>query len=48
LEQLARYLESESLARGYLVVFDRRENAPKEYTFAEHEVAGKSIQAWVV
>ncbi len=48
LEQLAKYLESESLDHGYLVVFDRRENAPKEYTFSEHEVAGKSIQAWVV
>ncbi len=48
LEQLAKYLESESLDHGYLVVFDRRESAPKEYTFSEHAVAGKSIQAWVV
>ncbi|MCI0690656.1 AAA-like domain-containing protein [candidate division KSB1 bacterium] len=48
LEQLVRYLESESLNRGYLVVFDRRENAPRAYTFSEHEVAGKRIQAWVV
>lgn len=48
LEQLVRYLESESLERGYLVVFDRRDNAPKDYTFSEHEVAGKKIQAWVV
>jgi hypothetical protein len=48
LEQLVRYLESESLSRGYLVVFDRRENAPRAYTFSEHEVAGKRIQAWVV
>jgi len=48
LEQLARYLESESLARGYLVVFDRRDNAAKDYAFSEHEVAGKKIQAWVV
>jgi hypothetical protein len=48
LGQLAKYLERESLDHGYLVVFDRRENAPKEYTFSEHEVAGKSIQAWVV
>jgi len=48
LEQLARYLDSETLDRSYLVVFDRRENAPKDYTFSEHEVAGKKIQAWVV
>jgi len=48
LEQLARYLESENLSCGYLVVFDRRENAPKDYAFSEHEVAGKKIQAWVV
>ncbi len=48
LEQLVKYLESESLARGYLVVFDRRENSPKEYRFSEHVVAGKQIQAWVV
>ncbi|MCI0694294.1 AAA-like domain-containing protein [candidate division KSB1 bacterium] len=47
LEQLLGYLESESLSQGYLVVFDRRE-AAKEYTFAEHEVNGKKILAWVV
>ncbi len=48
LTQLAKYLESENLSRGYLVVFDRRENLPKEYAFKEHQVAGKKIQAWVV
>jgi len=48
LEQLVRYLESENLSRGYLVVFDRRDSAAKDYTFSEHEVAGKKIQAWVV
>jgi len=48
LEQLAGYLESESLNRGYLVVFDRRDNAQKEYAFSEHEVHGKKIQAWVI
>jgi len=48
LEQLTQYLESESLERGYLVVFDRRDNAKKEYTFSEHAVNGKEIQAWVI
>jgi len=48
LEQLAKYLESESLDHGYLIVFDRREHAPKEYTFNEHLVVDKKIQAWVV
>ncbi|MEK7727557.1 MAG: AAA-like domain-containing protein, partial [candidate division KSB1 bacterium] len=48
LEQLVKYLDSENLTRGYLVVFDRRDNAPKDYSFSEHEVAGKNIQAWVV
>jgi hypothetical protein len=48
LAQLAKYLKSENLDRGYLVVFDRRENVPKAYSFKEHQVAGKKIQAWVV
>jgi len=48
LAQLAKYLESENLDHGYLVVFDRRENLPKEYSLKEHQVAGKTIQAWVV
>jgi hypothetical protein len=47
LNQLVRYLESESLDQGYLVVFDRREMA-KEYTFSEHHVEEKKIFAWVV
>jgi len=48
LEQLSTYLESEGLDHGYLVVFDRREISPREYTFAELQVAGKKIQAWVI
>jgi len=48
LRQLAKYLESENLERGYLVVFDRRENAPRDYAFSEHCVGKKSIQAWVI
>jgi len=48
LAQLVKYLKSESLEHGYLVVFDRRENSPKEYSFKEHVVAGKKIQAWVM
>jgi len=47
-EQLARYLESENLDRGYLVVFDRRDNAQKEYSFSEFEANSKKIQAWVI
>jgi hypothetical protein len=47
LNQLVRYLESESLDHVYLVVFDRREVA-KEYTFSEHQVEKKKIFAWVV
>lgn len=47
LNQLVRYLENESLERGYLVVFDRRE-VVKEYTFSEHQVKEKKIFAWVV
>jgi hypothetical protein len=48
LSQLARYLDREDLDHGYLFVFDRRENAKREYNFSEHAVAGKKIQAWVV
>ncbi len=48
LEQLARYLESENLDRGYLVVFDRRDNAQKEYSFSEFEINSKKIQTWVI
>jgi hypothetical protein len=48
LEQLVTYLESERLDRGYLVVFDRREISPREYTFAELQLSGKKIQAWVI
>jgi len=48
LNQLAKYLGNESLDHGYLVVFDRREAASKEYGFKEHKVAGKKILAWVV
>jgi hypothetical protein len=47
-EQLARYLESENLNRGYLVVFDRRDNTQKEYSFSEFEINNKRIQAWVI
>ncbi len=47
-EQLARYLESENLHRGYLVVFDRRDNAQKEYAFSEFEINNKKIQAWLI
>jgi hypothetical protein len=48
LEQLAEYLESESLDHGYLLVFDRRKVKRKRYTTRTHKVAGKKIQAWVV
>jgi len=48
LSQLAKYLDRESLDHGYLFVFDRRENAKRDYSFSEHAVAGKKIQAWVV
>jgi hypothetical protein len=48
LNQLAKYLGNESLGHGYLVVFDRREAASKEYSFKEHKVSGKKILAWVV
>ncbi len=48
LEQLVKYLESESLNHGYLIVFDRRKVKRKSYTRREHMVGGKRIQAWVV
>jgi len=48
LSQLVKYLRSENLDHGYLVVFDRREAASKEYGFKEHKVSGKKIFAWVV
>jgi hypothetical protein len=48
LTQLAKYLDREGLDHGYLFVFDRRENAKREYSFSEHTVTGKKIQAWVV
>jgi hypothetical protein len=48
LTQLVKYLDSEGLDHGYLMVFDRRENAPKDYSFKEHQVTGKRILAWVV
>jgi hypothetical protein len=48
LAQLAKYLDREGLDHGYLFVFDRRENVKREYSFSEHLVAGKKIQAWVV
>jgi hypothetical protein len=48
LEQLAAYLESENLDNGYLLVFDRRQDATKKYLTSEHLVDGKRIQAWVV
>jgi len=48
LAQLARYLDREGLDHGYLFVFDRRENTKRDYSFSEHAVAGKKIQAWVV
>jgi hypothetical protein len=41
-------LESENLDRGYLVVFDRRDNAQKEYSFSEFEINNKKIQAWLI
>lgn len=47
-EQLARYLESENLDRGFLVIFDRRDNAQKVYSFSEFEINNKKIQAWVI
>jgi hypothetical protein len=47
MSQLAKYLDREGLDHGYLFVFDRRENAKREYSFSEHTVAGKKIQAWV-
>jgi hypothetical protein len=48
LEQLTKYLASESLDHGYLVVFDRRKVKRKSYTCRKHLVGGKRIQAWVV
>jgi len=48
LSQLAKYLDREGLDHGYLFVFDRRENAKRDYSFSEHAVARKKIQAWVV
>jgi len=48
LSQLAKYLDREGLDHGYLFVFDRREDAQREYGFSEHVVAGKKILAWVV
>jgi hypothetical protein len=48
LEQLAKYLESESLDHGWLIVFDRRKNKRRRYAASRHKVAGKKIQAWVV
>jgi len=48
LSQLTKYLDREGLNHGYLFVFDRRENTKREYSFSEHTVAGKKIQAWVV
>jgi hypothetical protein len=47
LSQLAKYLDREGLDRGYLFVFDRRENVQRDYIFSEHTVAGKKILAWV-
>jgi hypothetical protein len=48
LTQLAKYLDGEGLDHGYLFVFDRRENTKREFSFFEHTVGGKKIQAWVV
>jgi len=48
LQQLVKYLESESLDHGYLVVFDRREGAAHEYATSTHVVANKRIEAWVM
>jgi len=48
LSQLTKYLDREGLDHGYLFVFDRRENVKRDYSFSEHAVAGKKIQAWVV
>jgi hypothetical protein len=48
LEQLAKYLDSENLNHGYLLVFDRRDSGKKVFATSEHVVAGKRILAWVV
>ncbi|MEK7728180.1 MAG: hypothetical protein AAB354_07170, partial [candidate division KSB1 bacterium] len=48
LEQLAAYLESENLKRGYLLVFDRREKKTRGRKTSVHRVQGKRISAWVV
>jgi hypothetical protein len=48
LEQLAKYLESESLDHGWFIVFDRRKSKRRRYAASRHKVAGKKIQAWVV
>lgn len=48
LEQLVKYLDSESLDHGWLIVFDRRKTKRKRYISRRHKVAGKKIQAWVV
>ncbi len=48
MEQLAKYLDSESLEHGYLLVFDRRKTKRKRYAVREHKIAGKKIQAWIM
>jgi len=48
LDQLAGYLESENLKRGYLLVFDRREKKTRGRKTSEHRVQGKRISAWLV
>ncbi len=48
LDQLAQYLESENLKRGYLLVFDRRKKKSRIRKASAHRVQGKRISAWVV
>jgi len=48
LEQLAKYLASESLDHGWLIVFDRRKTGRRRYAASKHKIDGKKIQAWVV
>lgn len=49
LKQLAKYLDSEGLDHGYLVVYDRREQpAQEDHGSKELEVEGKRIRAWIL
>jgi hypothetical protein len=46
LEQLSKYLDSEGLDTGYLVIFDKRKK--KRYISSKHIIHKKTIYKWVV